>query len=152
VMKVEENDKFRLIQVGSFKQWFANQRVRIGRREVSVAEYWLNHEQRRQYEGIEFAPAGARSGYFNLWRGFAVEPRAGDCSKFLAHLRDNVAKGNEEHFKWNVGWFAQIVQQPTVKMGTSLVYRGKMGVGKTKVGEVFGSLIKDHYALVADPR
>jgi hypothetical protein len=119
-----------------------------GRQEGAVTRRALG-----QYEGIEFDPGGGRSGYYNLWRGFAVEPREGDCSKFLAHIRDNVAKGDNNLFMWNVGWFAQIVQQPTAKMGTSLVYRGKMGVGKTKVGQIIGSLIgEDHYALVSDPR
>lgn len=37
-------------------------------------------------------------------------------------------------------------------MGSSLVLRGKMGTGKTKVGEVFGSLLGTHYVLVSDPR
>jgi hypothetical protein len=37
-------------------------------------------------------------------------------------------------------------------LDTALVFRGKMGVGKTKVGQVIGSLLGDHYALVSDPR
>ena len=37
-------------------------------------------------------------------------------------------------------------------MATSLVLRGKMGTGKTKVGEVFGSLLGSHYVPVSDPR
>jgi hypothetical protein len=44
------------------------------------------------------------------------------------------------------------VQQPDKKMGTSLVLRGKMGTGKTIVGEIVGSLLGDHYALVSEPR
>jgi Family of unknown function (DUF5906) len=153
IMKLEGGTNFRLLQVSAFKQWFANRHVKIGKKVLSVAELWLGHPQRRQYEGIEFAPGGVRRGYYNLWRGFAVEPREGDCSKFLAHLRDNVAQGDEANYNWVVAWFAQIMQQPTKKPGTSLALRGKMGVGKTKVGQVFGSLIgDDHYALVADPR
>jgi hypothetical protein len=89
---------------------------------------------------------------FNLWRGFAVEPKPGDCSKFLAHLRDNVCTGNAALYNWVVGWFAQIMQHPEQKMGTSLALRGKQGTGKTKIGEVMGSLLGDHYALVSDPR
>src|SRR3954454_2834230 len=37
-------------------------------------------------------------------------------------------------------------------METALVLRGGQGVGKTKVGQVFGSLLGDHYALVAESR
>ena len=112
----------------------------------------LNDRDRREFEGIEFAPAGGRKGYYNLWQGFAVEPRPGDCGKFLAHIRDNIAQGNTFLYNWIVGFFAQIAQKPDVKVGTALALRGEPGVGKTKVGEVFGSLLKPHYKLVADPR
>ena len=60
--------------------------------------------------------------------------------------------GKEELYKWVIAWFAQIVQYPEQKVGTSLVLRGKMGTGKTKLGQVFGSLLGAHYALVSDPR
>jgi hypothetical protein len=155
VMKFERiagREQFRLVNIGSFKQWYANKQVLVRRRTMSIADYWLSHEQRRQYEGVEFAPEGGRPAYYNLWRGFSVTPRAGDCSRFLAHLKDNVARGNQDHYHWIVGWFAQMVQQPTLKPGTALCFRGKQGVGKTKIGEVIGSLFGDHYQLVADPR
>jgi hypothetical protein len=99
-----------------------------------------------------FQPARDLPNYYNLWRGFAVKPRAGDCSKFLAHLKDNVCHGDEEVYDWVVGWFANIIQHPEKKPGTSLVLRGKMGTGKTKVGEVIGSLLGTHYVPVSDPR
>jgi len=152
IMKLEGKSRFRLLQIGAFQHWFANQRITVDDKAVPLANYWLAHKQRRQYEGIEFAPSGGRQGYYNLWRGFSVEPRAGDCSKFLDHLKDNVAQGNTSLYEWVVGWFAQIVQQPTVKPGTALCLRGKQGVGKTKVGQIVGSLFEDHYELVADPR
>ena len=59
VMKFEDDTKFRLLQIGAFKQWFANQLITIGKKVLSVGEYWLSHPQRRQYEGIEFEPSGA---------------------------------------------------------------------------------------------
>jgi Family of unknown function (DUF5906) len=150
VMKFEDDGRqFRLIGVDAFKLWHANKAVA---RDASPAGAWLTSRRRREYEGIEFAPAGGRPGYYNLWQGFAVEPRPGNCGKFLAHIRDNVAQGNTFLYNWIVGYFAQIAQQPDKKLGTALALRGKPGVGKTKVGEVFGSLFRSHYALVADSR
>ena len=142
----------KLLTVAAFKQWLANRFITYQDKRMPLAEYWLHHPQRRQYEGIVFAPQRDVPDHYNLYRGFSVEPKKGDCSKFLAHLKDNVCSGKEDLYQWVVGWFAQIVQCPDLKMGTSLVLRGKQGVGKTKVGEVIGSLFKDHYALVADPR
>jgi hypothetical protein len=142
----------RLLTTGAFKQWFAPRRVAVNEKTISLADHWLRHPQRRQYEGLVFEPGREVRGYYNLWRGFAVEPRPGDCSRFLAHLQDNVCRGDEARWRWVVGWFAAIFQRPTEKVGTSLVFRGKQGTGKTKIGEVIGSLLGDHYVLVADPR
>jgi hypothetical protein len=154
VMKFENVTRFRPLQVGAFQTWFANQLVMTGKKAVPLGDYWLGHPQRRQYDGIEFAPPGAvvRPGYYNLWQGFAVEPREGDCSKFLAHLKDNAARGDQMTYLWIVGWWAQIFQQPSVKTETALVTRGLRGVGKTKIGEVFGSLLGEHFLKVASAR
>ena len=152
VMKFEGTARFRPLQVGAFKQWFANQTVMVGKKTVSLGDYWLGHPQRRQYHGIEFEPKGGREGYYNLWQGFAVEPKPGDCSKFLGHLKNNAARGDYMTYLWIVGWWAQIVRQLTIKTETALVMRGPRGVGKTKIGQVFGSLFGDHYLLVANPR
>ena len=35
---------------------------------------------------------------------------------------------------------AHIVQKPRERLGTAIVLRGKRGTGKSKVGEVLGSL------------
>ncbi len=86
---------------------------------------------------------------FNLWRGFAVEPREGDCSKFVAHLRNDIANGNEEHFRWVEAWLAQLIQKPDEKIGTGLVLRGPQGIGKTFVGETIGRLLGEHYRTVS---
>jgi hypothetical protein len=152
VMKFEDATRFRLLQVGAFTRWFSN--VTAGNSAVTLGNYWLGHPDRRQYAGIEFAPPGTAvsPNYYNLWQRFAVEPREGDCSKFLAHLNDNAARGDEKTYLWIVGWWAQLLQQPNIKMATSLVLRGPFGTGKTKIGQVMGSLIGDHYLLVASPR
>ena len=157
VLNTSAVEGIKLLTVQAFKQWLANRYVSYQNKKgdeqrTPLAQYWLQHRQRRQYEGVVFAPQREVPGHYNLWRGFAVEPLPGDCSKFLAHLKDNVCQGNEGLYCWTVGWFAQIVQDPAIKSGTSLVLRGKQGTGKTKVGEVFGSIIGEHYALVSDPR
>jgi hypothetical protein len=151
VLKLVAND-ISFLTMSAFDQWHANQYV-IREKKIPLAKYWMSHPQRKQYEGIVFDPSRLETpSHFNLWRGFAIEPRPGDCSKFLAHLRDNVCRGDEPLYNWVVGWLADIVQHPAKKIGTSLALRGPQGVGKTKVGEVFGSLMGPHYALVSDPR
>ena len=119
---------------------------------MQASKFWLKHPKRRKYQDIGFFPGReAPKGYYNLWRGFAVEPRQGDCSKFLAHLHDNIGQGDDELYGWVIAWFADIFQHPGGKCGTALAVRGKQGTGKTKVGEVFASLLGVHFKQVSGP-
>lgn len=156
-------DRLRFLSIDAFRAYFANRYTQVVQRDgkiksVSWADRWLRHPQRRQYQGIEFHPDPANTpgteGYLNLWRGFAVSPdaRAGSYAIFKDHLLNNVCSGSPEVFRWVFGWFAHLVQRPRERIGTAIVLRGGMGTGKTKVGEVIGRLIADHYFLVDDPR
>lgn len=159
------DDQMRILSVDAFNAWFANRFTEIVGADgkikiVTWAKRWLQSRDRRSYRGIEFHPdpgaASGTDGYLNLWSGFAVEPaRERDCRRyktFRDHLLVNVCRGDERLFDWVFGFFAHIVQRPRERIGTALVMRGKMGSGKTKVGEVFGSLYPRHYFLVDDPR
>jgi hypothetical protein len=106
----EEGADINFLSVSAFDQWFANQRVGIGDRRVPVAKHWMTHRQRRQYSGVVFDPTRLEvPGKYNLWRGFAVEAREGDCSKFLAHLKENICCNDEETYRWVMAWAADMV-------------------------------------------
>jgi Family of unknown function (DUF5906) len=147
-----------LMSPASFNHWLGNQFVLLdvdkkGKETWKpLGAVWLAHRDRRTYEGLVFAPEVTPRGYYNLWKGFAVKPKKGNCSKFLAHIRDNVCRGDEGLYAWVMAWFSDIFQHPGEKKGTSLVIRGLEGTGKTKVGEVIGSLLGSHYVVVSDPR
>jgi hypothetical protein len=152
IMKTGETISF--LTISAFELWYANKFVMLKTgKKMPVGRYWLQSKNRRQYEGLVFTPDRELvPGYYNLWRGFAVKPKKGDCSKFLAHLKDNVCSGDVSLYGWVIGWFANIVQHPDKKVGTSLALRGKQGTGKTIVGKIFGSLLGQHYVSVSDPR
>lgn len=158
VLNEMSSSEFRLLTVAAFNQWLANRFVTVLDKEgadkrVPLAKFWLGHSQRRQYNDIVFSPDHEVPGTYNLWRGFAVKPQKGDCSKFLGHLHDNICQGNDQLFRWVEAWWADIVQHPASKCGTSLVARGKQGTGKTKVSEYMQATIGSaHFIKVADPR
>ena len=136
----------------TFREWFAEHFVRRegfkDGKPRPLADHWRAHPQKRKYRGIEFAPGRETSGYFNLFRGWPIKPKPGDWGLFRDHLLRNVCGGDDAIFKWVFGWFAQIIQHPEAKPGTSLALRGPMGVGKTIVGDIFGALLGPHYLLV----
>ncbi|WP_374307209.1 primase-helicase family protein [Methylocella sp.] len=169
-------DRIRILGLDAFRSYHFNKVYKLRRRVrgedgewtekisyVKWAPTWLNSKHRRTYDGVEFFPdpgnAPGTPGYFNLWRGFSVAPsaeppeeRAKRYAVFLDHLKTNICNGDREVFAWVWAWLAHMVQRPRERVGTALCLRGKMGTGKTKVGEVVGSLFASHYFLVDDPR
>ncbi len=160
---VPVEDQQRFITVDAFRLWKGNTFTEVMGANLKVkamshAERWLGDRDRREYSGIVFYPNpdGAQSprGYLNLWRGFAFIPKEkkNGYAIFRDHLLMNVCDESEELYRWVFGWFAHMVQRPRERVGTALVLKGQMGTGKTKIGEVMGSLFPAHYFAVDDPR
>lgn len=117
---------------------------------VKVGQAWLEWKDRQQYEEIYFEPCGKeyRSRY-NLWRGFAIEPIACDdtskFSLFLKHIHDNICQADNECYDWVLAWLADLFQKPARKIGTALVLRGPMRIGKGAFALHIGKLLGIHY-------
>jgi hypothetical protein len=157
-------EKVRMLEPRAFKLWFENTSTSLivdGRtRWMSHGERWLRDPQRRQYDGVTFFPdlynAEPTPGYLNLWRGFSYTPATNpDWRKyktFKEHLLTCLCRGDEDHFRYVFGFFAQMFQEPRKRPGVALVIRGYKGAGKSKIGEVFGALLGPHHLIVDSPR
>jgi hypothetical protein len=119
---------------------------------MNKVEYWLRHPAHRTYDGLIFQPGRSRCDprFYNLWRGFREEPKKGDCSLYLTHLKDNIACGNEEFFLYLMAWMANIVQSPGNRPGVAIVLRGKQGTGKGVFAKGFGRLFGPHFAHITN--
>jgi hypothetical protein len=156
------NDRVRVMSFDSMNSHFANKFTEVRgadgkKKSVTFAKAWHTHRDRRQYDGVEFFPnpdgAACTPNYLNLWRGFSVTAsEVGSCEKFKDHLRVNVCQEDEGLYRYLIGWMAHLCQLPRDRAGIALVLRGRKGTGKTKVGEVLGSLFAPHYFLVDDAR
>jgi hypothetical protein len=147
----------------SFRRKFSPYTVMMGKKIRTYAEMWLDWEKRREYDGIVFAPGrdpGKR--FYNLWRGFTVEPVPyEDADKyakegfdaFMKHARENICQGDEELFTWLMGYLAHMVQKPSNRPLTTVVFKGKKGVGKNALIDRFGFLLgSGHYLVAHDSR
>lgn len=152
----EGKPRLAFMSVEGFHQWLRPRVLKSedeSARRVQVSKVWFESDLRREYDDIVFAPqAEVSPRFYNLWRGFAIQPsEAGSCELFMQHLLENICGGNGTLFRWVVGWFAQLLQNPGEKLGTSLVLKGAQGTGKTIIGKVIGHLIgQRHYQLVSD--
>ena len=110
-----------------------------------LGNVWLTHPKRRFYHGIELAPNGAANpGYYNLWRGFSVEPKKGDWSLFREHI-SLLAGGDPNCTNYILGWMAETVKHPDRPIGIALSFKGEQGTGKSTMCKWFGSLFGVHF-------
>ena len=141
-----------------FKNRYMNKFVEVGEKKdgSKVVEpagvWWLKSPDRRQYQGLTFAPGRDVEGFYNLWRGFAVQAIPGDCSLYLTHLRDVICKGNDDHFQYLIGWMARAVQFPDSPGQVAVILRGAQGTGKSFFAKMFGQLFGRHFLQVSDPK
>jgi hypothetical protein len=114
------------------------------------ASVWLD-KSRRVYEEVVYRPnQQVDPTIYNLWHGFAFEPKKGDNHKhWLDHVHDNVCGGNTSKFKVVLSWMADAVRYPERHANWAIAVRGKKGVGKNVFGEAFIRLWGDHGIVIA---
>lgn len=121
--------------------------------EVALGKWWLEQPARRQYSSITFSPGHETEGTYNLWRGFAVEPRPGDKHKrFLEHIRTDLCNNDDECYEYLMSWMARAVQIPNAPGEVAVVLRGRKGTGKSIFAKNFGALFGRHFWQVSDAR
>ncbi len=102
----------------------------------SKADIWLKSPHRRKFINIGFDPtiAGPVNGCYNLWKGFTRQPKQGDCSKYWAHVQDNICNNDEITYRYIRKWVSYVFQHPD-EVHTALVLCGSQGVGKNSFVE-----------------
>ena len=161
---VMKRDSVEFLRSDGFKLRYANQKVvvevpgtkngkaTVDIKEIPLGAWWLTHPNRRTYDDIVFAPGIELShSRFNLWQGFAFDPKTGDCALFLDHIHKNLCRGVREHSDYLIKWMARMVQHPECQAEVAVVMRGEKGTGKGFFAKTFGRLFGPHYAYVSNP-
>jgi hypothetical protein len=113
-----------------------------------LAAAYLAHPQRKQYEGLAFAPGETLPpGVLNMWQGFAVEPVEGDVSLWLEVLNALVPKKSD--WLYVLRWIAWKIQNPGGVPDTILIFKGAKGTGKNSLFDPLIELFGRH-AMLAD--
>lgn len=121
--------------------------------EKSAGTWWVDHPKRRQFETLVFAPGQEVPEAYNLWKGFSCDALPGNMHEsLLTHVRENICGGNEELYKYLIGWMARAVQSPDSPGEVAIVLRGGRGTGKSLFVKAFGRLFGRHFLQVADPK
>ncbi len=94
-------------------------------------------------------------GVFNMWKGFAVEPKGGleGIEYFCELIEEVICSGNEKWYLYLWCWLAHMVQFPEEKPSVAVVLRSDaQGVGKSRFAEYIGSLLGRHFRTVTHGR
>jgi hypothetical protein len=131
----------------SFSERYANRYVKIDDESKQLGAYWLKWTGRKSFDGIDLvpnAPAILPGNYLNLWKGFAVEPKAGHWNLMQEHIYHILASGDAELAKY-IFWFAAwAVQHPGERAEVALVFRGGKGSGKGTFANAIRALFGQH--------
>lgn len=119
----------------------------------ALADYWLAHPQRRQYERVVFAPGGdAPPDCFNTWQGFAVTPKRDSWKLLNRHIFEVFCMKDVAAYRYFLNWLAYLVQFPGQLGEVAVVLRGGRGTGKSTLGRVFARVFGPHAISVSNPR
>ncbi|SHG24163.1 primase-helicase family protein [Bradyrhizobium erythrophlei] len=121
--------------------------------------YWFALPGRNEFDAVTFQPGAPpiieveREGRIhrtiNTYSGFSVTPdfvkSEEKCAKFLEHIRENIAGGDEALFKYILDWMASGVQHPDDPGRSAISMRGNPGCGKGVFALGYGRLFGQHF-------
>ncbi|MGO9627244.1 MAG: DUF5906 domain-containing protein [Steroidobacteraceae bacterium] len=117
-----------------------------GVRKSNPINEWLDSPGRDEYIDIVYEPGVLDVGRsFNLFTGYGVEPRSGDCHLIRAHIREVLCKQDASLSDYVIQWLANIVQTPRNKPGTTIVIKSGQGAGKGRFANYLGSMLGRNY-------
>ena len=113
---------------------------------------FLEHRQRRDYQGWDFCPVGKEApGRLNEWRGPYVEPQKGKFEKFDYLCKQILCRGNTAYYEYLMSWLAEACTNigPN-KPGVALILYGEQGTGKNQFFEYFRQILGPFSILIDD--
>ncbi|WP_336985627.1 DUF5906 domain-containing protein [Altererythrobacter aquiaggeris] len=118
-----------------------------------LGNWWLDHSSRRQYDYVTFDPSGRNDSpnVYNLWRGWAVNPKKGNWSHLKQLLHNVLCRGDQESYDYVMRWCAFMVQHPDTPAEVALVFKGRKGTGKGTFCRSLKELAGQHGRQVAQP-
>jgi len=144
------------LEMSAARALYAGQTVEVGTgsidglKHIPIMDAWLRHPQRRQYEGVTFAPGiSVPANILNTYEGFGVEPQQGDVTPWLAVLDALVPDVTMCGYVLN--WLAWKIQNPGGVPDTVLIFTGAKGTGKNSLFDPLLAIFGKHAMLADDP-
>lgn len=156
IFRIKDDGSLAHTPTEQFKLDVANIFVPSGdRAKTSAEKFWKESPQRHQRK-IVFKPGvTARPDEFNLWHGFAVEPRKGwqKQRRLMRHIWEIICRRDKAKFKYLIRWLAWLVQNPDKHPETVIVLKSrKQGTGKSTLGLAMHKIFGDRHGAIVDDK
>jgi len=126
--------------------WTVNMHGKLVKMPMSSA--WIQHELRRDATAVGLWPVGkAPDGALNLWKGLAIEPKAGKWDLTKEYLRDVLCNGDLGAYDYLENLLASWCQEPTVKGYVAILLMGPQGTGKTTLYRMLEMIFGRHASI-----
>lgn len=117
---------------------------------IPKSRLWLANPRRRQYRNVDFMPGVEDSTSLNLWTGWAIQPKKGNCDAWLELLSNIICGGDVKLCNWLLHWFANVLREPADKPLTAPVIIGEEGAGKSALIGYFGRILGRGFTVVTN--
>ena len=154
IFRITDDNRLLLVPQKQFELEVGNIFIQSSEgKHIPADKFWIENPRRHQ-RGLVFKPDGnTQPNEYNLWRGFAVEPRKGwqKQRRLLRHIFHVICCGDKEKFKYVMKWLAWCVQNPDKAPGTVIVLISrKQGAGKSTLGIVMARMFGEHGDIIDD--
>ena len=119
---------------------------------VNPVDIWIQSKNRPLFIDTKFDPScSSNDEAYNLFKGFAYPAQKFiDIAMFKNFVKDVICSGDDEMYNIVWSFLAQMMQDPSRKMGTALVLLSSKGTGKSTFVKVIGELLKGYFFQSAD--
>jgi len=155
IICLDGDEKWYLKKPNQFKELLCKYDFKnpITKKNVKVADTWLNHINRRQVLKIGFDPRNQpEEDIFNIWKGMRISTenastfQVDECNPLLEHIKNRWCNGVDDDFEYVMNWLAHLIQKPWIKMGVVICLRStKEGAGKGIVMNLLRKIIGDNH-------
>jgi hypothetical protein len=135
-------------------------------KDKSFISLWLNDENQRVHNQIEFIPTNQTQienndkEIYNLFTGYNpkikssyIKENSNKILKYFHELGTALCGDNDTHYNFLIKYLAHMIQKPSEKIGLAFIIKGKQGTGKNVFLNAIGNIIgREHYITSSNPK
>jgi hypothetical protein len=137
----ENDDGYQVCRPSDLRTLFADIQ---GGDERDAVTWWLKQLGRRRFRKIVFKPGQVVEQDYNLWKGWALEPKQGDIALFWDFVREVICDNDDQRYQYIRKWMAHAVQKPGEMPRTALLFHSVEGTGKGMFMDWFKPIFGRH--------